>query len=89
MANFWLASTVSPGSAGTGVTYNEAISPTKKPETVKSGAGRFVKLSVELCPRSEASIKSALFGTGGGDTSTTKDKAELVFETFPAESKIT
>ena len=56
---------------------------------MNSGVAKFVKLSVELCPTSEASTKSATLGTDGGDTSTTKDKAVLVFETFPAESIIT
>ena len=56
---------------------------------MNSGVAKFVKLSVELFPESETATKSAELGTSGGDTSTTKDKAELVLETFPAESIIT
>ena len=86
--NSVLISTVSPTAAGKGVTYNEDKSPKSTPVTVNCGVARFVKLSVELCPPSDASIKSGSFGTDGRDTSTTNDKAGLVSETFPAESSI-
>ena len=82
-----ISTVVSPASVGH-FTYNDDKSPKSTPVTANSGVARFVKLSVELCPTSDASVKSAAFGTDGRDTSTTIDEEMLVSETFPAESSI-